>query len=85
MHRLTNKSAYSFTVLFACLSLSVISVAHSKDLLHVLVHHVGDADCRNYFEEVGGDAAVQTRYPFMRYDVFELAHHSQLGFTLSDG
>ena len=51
----------------------------------MLVHHIGDADSWNDFEEVGGDAAIQAGYTFMRYDVLELAHHGQLGFTLSGG
>lgn len=51
----------------------------------MLVHHVGDADSWNDFEEVGGDAAIQAGYTFMRDDVFELAYHGQLGFTLSYG
>lgn len=60
-------------------------VTHTEDFFHVLVHHVGDADSWNDFEEVGGDAAVQAGHTFMRYDVFELAQHGQLGFTFRDG
>lgn len=65
-----------------CLCHSLVN--HSKDLLHVLIHHIGDADSRNYFEKVGRDASVQAWHTFMRYDVFELTHHGQFGFTLSD-
>lgn len=72
---------FSSIVSTLCLSL----VTHSEDFLHVFVHHVGDADSWNDFKEVGSDAAIQARYTFTRYDVFELAHHGQLGFTLSDG
>lgn len=60
-------------------------ITYPQDFLHVLVHHVGDANCWNDFEEVGSDAAIQARYTFVRYDVFELAHHGQLGFSLSNG
>lgn len=60
-------------------------VTHPEDFLHVLVHHVGDADSWNDFEEVGGDAAIQAGHTFLRYDVFELAQHGQLGFTFSNG
>lgn len=85
--RLLFLSSQSYTEVFPsfkrplCLSL----ITHPQDFLHVLVHHVGDANCWNDFEEVGGDAAIQARYTFVRYDVFELAHHGQLGFTLSNG
>lgn len=80
MKSLPSLSIESFISLL-CLSL----VTHPEDFLHVLVHHVGDADSWNDFEEVGGDATVQARYTFMRYDVFELAHHGQLGFIRGDG
>lgn len=75
-------SVSASTVLCVC---RISLVNHSKDLLHVLVDHIGDADSRNNFEEVGRDASVQTWHTFMRYDVFELTHHGQLGFTLSNG
>lgn len=78
-----DKSSLSFLLLVPLLCLSLIP--HPEDFLHVLVHHVGDADSRNDLEEVGGDAAIQARYTFMGYDIFELANHCQLGFTLSDG
>lgn len=51
----------------------------------MLVHHIGDADSWDNFEEVWGDATIKARHAFMRYDVFELAHHGQFGFVLSDG
>lgn len=56
---------------FLCISL----LTHAKDFLHVLIHHIGDADSRNDFEEVRGDATIKARYTFMGYNVFELAHH----------
>ena len=63
----------------------LILVTHSKDFLHVLIHHIGDADSRDDFEKVGGDTTIQALYAINGNDVFELAHHGQLGFTLSDG
>lgn len=51
----------------------------------MLIHHIGDADSWNDFEEVGGDATVEAWHTFMRYDVFELARHGQFGFALSNG
>lgn len=51
----------------------------------MLIHHVGDADSWDDFKKVGGNATVQAGHTFLRYDVFELAHHAQLGFPFCGG
>lgn len=51
----------------------------------MLIHHVGDADSWNDFKKVGGNSTVQAGHTFLRYDVFELAHHAQLGFPFCGG
>lgn len=51
----------------------------------MLVHHVGDADSWDDFKKVGGNASVQAGHTFLRYDVFELAHHAQLGLPFCGG
>lgn len=51
----------------------------------MFVHHVGDADGWDDLEEIRGDATIKAGYAFVRYDVFELSEHGQLGFTLSNG
>lgn len=51
----------------------------------MLIHHVGDADSWDDFKKVGGNASVQAGHTFLRYDVFELAHHAQLGLPFCGG
>lgn len=60
-------------------------ISNPEDFLHMLVHHVGDADSWDDFKKVGGNASVQAGHTFLRYDVFELAHHAQLGLPFCGG
>ena len=57
--------------------------AHPKNLFHVFVHHIGDADRRDDLEEVWRQASVQPRYTFVEHDVFKLPQHGQSLLTLA--
>lgn len=83
--RTQHKSPTNVEVKGHLLLLRLGLVSHAEDLLHALVHHVGDADGRHHFEEVGRDAAVQARQPLAGDDVSELAQHGQPGRGLAEG
>lgn len=41
----------------------------------MLINHIRDANSRNDFEEIGGNATVKSRNAFMGHNVLELANH----------
>ena len=51
---------------------------HSQLCLHVLIHHVADADGRDDFEEVGGQASVEPRRALGLQDLLEETRHCHL-------
>lgn len=51
----------------------------------MLVHHVADADGGDDFEEVGGQAPVETSRALVLQDLPEEARHGQLLVAVSHG
>lgn len=59
--------------------LYLLLIFDPEHLLHVFIHHVGDADSRDDFEEVRSDSPVESGDSLMTHDVSELSQHGELG------